>query len=361
MFLLYVLLAFAQGAVQSSNPSTNEPKGQAVAPIVYSHDAEANELFLKAREYYSKSDPRIPGGKLANAREAIKLYEQAVKKDPKFALAYVEISRAWLQLSYSDPDGLSNEEVLPPARAAVRKALVLDKNLAEAHRELASLSYNIDYDWKSAEREYKLVLQLEPDNATAHGNYAAYLGSMGRFDEALKEAKTAEDLRPSLATDLTLARIHYSMRRYDIAAEYCRKALKRQENVLGHFFLGFIHVARQEYDEAIKEFKTAAGFSKNGGALAGLAYGYAVAGKKVEALEIIREMKTSPAGGLIVPYRLAAVYLALGDKDQAIEWLRRDYAQKGNWMNQLKVDPVMDPLRSDPRFKHLMRQMKFTE
>ena len=335
--------------------------GLARPSIIYSHNIEANELFVEAREYYSRSDPRIPGGKLANAREAIKLYEEAVKKDPGFALAYVELSRAWLQLSYSHADGLSNKEVLPPAKAAVLKALALNNNLAEAHRALASLCYNIDYDWKKAEREYRLVLKLEPDNANAHGNYAAYLASMGRFDEAVYEAKRAEALRPSLATDLTLARIHYSMRSYDIASEYCRKALERQENVLGHFFLGFIHVAHQEHNEAIKEFKTAAGFSKNGGALAGLAYGYAVAGKKDEALKIITELKTTHEGGLIVPYRLAAVYLALGDKDQAIEWLRRDYAQKGNWMNQLKVDPVMDPLRSDPRFKRLMRQMKFTE
>jgi tetratricopeptide (TPR) repeat protein len=131
--------------------------------------------------------------------------------------------------------------------------------------------------------------------------------------------------------------------------------------VLGHFFLGFIYVAQHKYEEAIAEFKIGVSFSKNGGALAGLAYGYAMAGKNDEALEILDELKTSTRGGLVVPYRVAAVYLALGDKDQAIQWLRKDYADRGNWMNQLKVDPVMDPLRSDPRFQALMRKMKFKQ
>src|SRR6266550_9118140 len=112
-------------------------KGPSAA--VYSQNREANALFLKAREYSGKSDPRT-GGKLANAREAIKLFEQAVQKDPRFALAYVELSRAWLSLGYSDPDGATNEEILPPARAAAVKAVELDPKLPEAHLGLASLS-----------------------------------------------------------------------------------------------------------------------------------------------------------------------------------------------------------------------------
>jgi tetratricopeptide (TPR) repeat protein len=358
-FLLLVLLMSAQSASQVSPQSANETKRQATGDTVYSKNPEANELFLKARELYGRSDPRIAGGKLANAREAIKLYQQAVKIDPKFALAYVELSRAWLQLGYSDPDGLSNNEIFPPAKAALLKALALDKNLAEAHRVLAALYYNVEYNWESAEREYKFVLQLAPKSSAAHLGYANYLNSMGRFDEAIGEAKKAEELAPSLSTDITLARIYYSKRRYDEAAEYSKASLKKDENVLGHFFLGFIYVAQEKYEEAITEFKTGAGFSNNAGALLGLAYGYAMGSRRDEALKIIEELKATRKEYQIVPYRVAAVYLALGDKDQAIEWLRKDYEQKGNWMNQLKVDPVMDPLRSDPRFKKLMRRMKF--
>ena len=334
--------------------------GPAEAPAIYSKDAEANALFLKARESFSKSDPRVAGGKLANAREAIKLYELAIEKDPKFALAYVELSRAWLQLGYSDPDGLSNREILPPARAALLKALEIDSKLVDAHRALAGLYYSADYDWPSAEREYKLALDLAPSNPAGHVAYAGYLSSMGRFDEALAQANKAQDLGPSVGTEITLCRIYYSMRRYDDASEFCKKSLTRQDNVLGHFFLGFIDAARKKYDDAIDQFKTAADFSNNGGASAGLAYGYAMAGRRDEALQIVEDLKTNRKRGLIVPYRLAAVYVALGDKDQAMQWLTKEYEDRGNWATQLKVDPVMDPLRSDPRFKDLMRRMKFS-
>ena len=331
-------------------------KGPSAA--VYSQNPEANALFLKAREYSGKSDPRT-GGKLANAREAIKLFEQAVQKDPSFALAYVELSRAWLSLGYSDPDGATNEEILPPARAAALKAVELDPKLPEAHLGLASLSYSVDFAWDRAEREYKLALQLQPDNARINAGYAAYLSSMGKFSEALERAAKADALMPSVTVDLVFARTYYSMRRYAMAEDYCKKALAKQDNVLAHFFLGLIRVAEAQYDKAIPEFETAAA-GHNGGAMAGLAYGYAIAGQKDRALEILAKLQAGRDSGMIVDYRVAAVHLALGDKDQAIEWLRKSYDDHENWMNQLKVDPVMDPLRSDPRFQELMRKIHFS-
>ena len=325
---------------------------------VYSQNPEANALFLKAREYYGKSDPRT-GGKLANAREAIKLFEQAVQKDPSFALAYVELSRTWLSLGYSDPDGATNEEILPPARAAALKAVELDPKLPEAHLGLASLSYSVDFDWDRAEREYKLALQLQPDNARINAGYAAYLSSMGKFSEALERAAKADALMPSVTVDLVFARTYYSMHRYAMAEDYCKKALAKQDNVLAHFFLGLIRVAEAQYDKAIPVFETAAA-GHNGGAMAGLAYGYAIAGQKDRALEILAKLQAGRDSGLIVDYRVAAVHLGLGDKDQAIEWLKKSYDDRENWMNQLKVDPVMDPLRSDPRFQELMRKIHFS-
>src|SRR5262249_56532294 len=131
-----------------------------------------------------------------NWREAVKLYEEAVKKDPKFALAYVEMSRAWLSLGYSDADGMSNEQIVPPAKAALEKALELDENLAEAHLTLASICFSLEYNWEKAEAEYKRTLTLDPDNAAAHTSYAAYLGAMGRFDDAVAEGNKAAELAP---------------------------------------------------------------------------------------------------------------------------------------------------------------------
>jgi tetratricopeptide (TPR) repeat protein len=356
VFLLLILLASAQNASQASAQSADETKRQATAPVVYSQNAEANELFLKAREYYNKSNPRT-GGTLANAREAIKLYEAAVKRDPKFALAYVGLSRAWMRLGYSVPGGMTNKELLPHAKSAALKARKLDKNLLDAHLVLAGIYFNIEFDWEKAEREYKLAVQLAPNDAAVHSSYATYLASMGRFDEAIVEAKKAGDLSQAPATDFALSRIYYRMRRYDEALEYNRRSLNKEESAISHFGLGFVYVAQQKYEGAIAEFKSAVAVDNNGGGLAALAYVYAMHGKRDEALRMLNEITTNPAK--LVPYRIAAVYLALGDKDRAIEWLKKDYEVRDNWMTWLKVDPVMDPLRSDPRFVKLMRRMKF--
>jgi len=335
--------------------SGNETQKQA---IVYSQSPEANKLFLKAREFFNKRDPRT-GGALANAREAIGLYEQAVKADPKFALAFVELSRAWMTLGYSDPDGISNKELLPHAKAAALKAVALDQKMTDAHLALGGIYYSIEFDWEKAEREFKLAIQLAPNSADAHSSYASYLGAMGRFDEALAEAKKADELMPSQDADFVLARIHYDMHGYDEATAYLKRSLKEKGNMLGHFLLGFVYVAQQKYDEAIAEFKIDVG--NNAGALAALAYAYAMGGRKDEALKMLNDLEANHPGAKIVPYRIAAIYLALGDIDQAIELLKKDYEVQNNWMNQLKVDPVMDPLRSDPRFQVLLRKMKFKE
>jgi len=244
------------------------------------------------------------------------------------------------------------------------KAVALDENLAAAHLALASVHFDFEHDWGKAQREYELVLRLSPDDAAAHSSYATYLGAMGRFAEALAEAERAEELKPSATAEYTLARIHYWMRRYDKAAEYCRRSLKREELGVVHFLLGFVYVAQNKAHEAIPELKSAVDIlSHNGGALAALAYAYAMDGKKDEALSIVDELRTRPnrAEAEIIPYRVAAVYVALGDKDRGIEWLRKDHERSGRWMNNLKVDPVMDPLRSDPRFQELMRRMNFED
>ena len=334
------------------------PSRATEASGVFSQDPQANELFVKAREYLGKSDPRV-GGQLANAREAIKLYEQAVAKDPGFALAYVDMARAWLRLGYSNPDGASTEEIMPPARAALAKSVELDSNLADAHLMLAALAFNIDYEWDKADREYSRGLQLQPDNGDAHANYAAFLSSMGRFSEALAQMKKAGALAPSAATDFAFARIYYAMHRYKAAAAYCQKSLAQQDNMVVRFYLGLIYAAQKQYDKAIPELK-ATTTEKNGGALAGLAYAYAMAGERQRALELLDTLYASRESGLIVPYRVAAVYVALDDKDQAFNWLGKSYEDHDNWLAQLQVDPVMDPLRSDARFQELLHKMHFS-
>ena len=184
-----------------------------------------------------------------------------------------------------------------------------------------------------------------------------FLSSMGRFPEALEQVSKASALAPSAATDFTFARVYYAMRRYDTAADYCNKSLAQQANLVVHFYLGLIYVAEKKYDKAIPQIEKTT-VEHNGGATAGLAYAYAMAGQKDRALELLNQLYAGHDSGLIIPYRVAAVYVALGDEPKALEWLWKSYESHDNWLAQLKVDPVMDPLRSDPEFKKLMRKLQ---
>jgi tetratricopeptide (TPR) repeat protein len=353
-FLIPILLA----NILMSRGDAETGATTSASDIVYSQNSEANALFLKARELMKIGDPHT-GGKLSNVRRAIKLFEQAVKKDSKFALAYVELARAWLSLGYSDPDGVPDSITVPHARAAVRQAIEIDPKLAEAHQLLAAISYNLDYDWETADREYRIARELALNSAGLHTSYAAYLSSMGRFSEALTEEAKADAIAPSLTNDVIIGRTYYSMRQWEKAEVYCKKSLAKKDNVLGRVYLGFTYIAEGRYDNALLELEAAQHFSKNAGAAASLAYGYAMAGQADRARELLAKLFSGHDYGTPVAYRMAAVYLALGDKDKAIEWLLKSYTERENWMNQLKVDPVMDPLRSDPRFAALMKTMKF--
>lgn len=347
------------GTVPSPTPVPQTAAALAPQPTPYSLDPEANDLFVRGQDLLARSDPRT-GGTFTNAREAIKLFQQAAARDPRLALAHVQIARAWLVQGYSNPDAVSGNEIEAHSRASVKRALKIDPDLPEAHQLLAQMYYLTDYDWAAAEREFRWVIAHAPKNAGAHSGLAAFLATMGRFDEALAEATNAEALRHSAADAFTRARILYSMRHYDAAVEECRRSLSQQENQAFRFFLGLMLVAQGHPQEAVAEFERAASQGDNAGASLGLAYGYATVGRRDEARRVIDKLRTTHTEEQVVAYRLAAVYVALGDRDGAIRELQRDYASHGNWIVQLKVDPVMDPLRDDPRFRVLMRKMKFS-
>jgi tetratricopeptide (TPR) repeat protein len=327
------------------------------APQAFSHVQRANELFLRAREQVAKSDPRT-GGTFANGREAIKLYEQAIDADPTFALAYVEMAKAYLTLGYSNPGAASDAETLPPVRAAIAKALSIDPNLADAHLLAAAVAYFLDYKWDTADREYRRGLELAPGNAAGHANYAAFLGTQGRFDEALHQAHIADALEPSATSYFAFARIYFWKRDYASAIGYCQHSLARQDNFAVRFYLALMYSAAGRYDKAIPEFK-ATTKENNAGAEGGLAYGYALSGDADRARALLEKLFAGGTYGPPVAYRVAAVYVALGDKTKAIQWLNASYERHENWMPLLKVDPAMDPLRSDDRFQALMRKMAF--
>lgn len=174
----------------------------------------------------------------------------------------------------------------------------------------------------------------------------------------MKERKRRRSRRPSQRTWFSPGLITRCINTRT-AEDYCNKSLARQDNVLGHFFLGLIGAAEQQYDKAIPELEKAAA-GKNGGALAGLAYGHANCWEQGARSGTTGTAQGGADSGLIVAYRVAAIHLALGDKNEAIKWLRKSSEDRENWINQLKVDPVMDPLRSDLRFQQLMRDVQLS-
>lgn len=326
---------------------------------VYSKNPEANALYIQAQEYLSKGDPRA-GGSLANARKALELFSQATQKDPKFALGYIGQADSLDLLSVHEADSLPPSEVYPRQEAAALKAAQIDDTLVQAHVHLAEVYYENAYDWPKAEKELMRVMALSPNNIVAICRYARFLATMGKFQEAEAQVKLAQSIdEKSAVPNRALMLILYWQHKDDAAIAQAMEALKKQEeNRVPHFFLGFIYIQQGKFDKGIEEFKL--GSFGDAESLAALAYGYAMAGKKKELNDTLEELKRFP--GRNQPfYALGQVYVALGDKDRAIQLIAKDYDVHSNHMDWLKVDPTLDPLRQDPRFKQLMRKMNFEE
>ena len=339
----------------SSAPAENADA--ASEQTVYSQNREANALYVEGEKYLSQSNPRN-GGTLANAREAVKRFEQAVKEDPQFTLAYIGLSEAWGSFGFSIPGALPATETYPHEEAAALKAAQLDPTLPRAHSLLASIYFNNEYDWSAAEREYKRVIELT-DSAASHCAYGTFLATQGRFDAAIAEVKRCAELDPSSpASNIAMMQIYYWRHEDDQAIEQGTEALRKDASLfIAHFIMGFAYVHKGQFDIAVREFKSATTWG-DAGSLAGLGYGYAMAGNKVETKAVLDRLKQHPSAKR-VPYRIAAIYLALGDKARAIRLIEEDYRNHSNWLNRVRVDPVMDPLRNEPRFKALLQKMKF--
>jgi tetratricopeptide (TPR) repeat protein len=338
--------------------STNDPPKEAEGKI-YSRNPEANELYIQGLDYLSKGRPWA-GGSLENAKKALQLFREAVQKDPQFALAYVGQVNALDACSFSVAGGMAPKDVYRLQEIAALKAVKLDDSLPEAHSMLSSIYFNNEYDWPKAEKELKRVIELTPNVASAHMWYGLFLGAMARFEEAEAQVKMAQSLdEKSASPNRAMLQILYWQHKDDAAVAQGLQALSKDKALSTHFFLGFVYIHQGQFDKGIEEEKLATA-NGDAGSLSALAYAYAMAGNKTELENALERFQQHPAHDNI-PYRLAAVYVALGDKDRAISLIEKDYQQHSNWSNHLKVDPVMDPLRETPRFKKLMRKMKFAQ
>jgi len=314
-------------------------------------DAEAYRFYLKGRYYWNKRSPE-------GMQKAASYFQQAIDKDPGYALAYAGLADTYVYLSFFNM--VAPRDAMPRAKAAAAKALEIDDHLAEAHVSLGYMSYAYDWDWPAAGRHFDQALALDPAYTRAHIFYPFYLSSRGQSQEAVTVAKSALDLDPaSPSLSHSLAVQFYLTRQFDQAIEQCRKTLEMDPNfAVAYAVLGQTYLAKGMNSEAAPVLEKYSALSQGSvDSLALLGYSQARRGKKSQALRTIDELKETSKNSFVPAFYFALVYAALEDKDQAFMWLEKGYDERFARFAYLKLEALWDPLRSDERFRDLVRRV----
>jgi len=317
----------------------------------YTANPEAYQLYLKGLYYWNKRTAEA-------LKTSVDYFNQAIAKDPNYAQAYAGMALAYVlypQYSVGKP-----AESMPKGKAAARKALALDDTLAEAHTALGQALFSYERNTAESDREYQRAIELNPNYATAHQWYGgANLITTGRFDQAITEGRRAVELDPlSLIANLELGAIYGYARQNDQAIAQLRKIIEMDPNwYLARMVLCQSYSFKGEYGEAVAECEKARGLNDDPAVLSYLARAYVLSGKRDEALKVVAQMQELDKQRYVPAYGFGFAYAALGDKDQAFQWLERSL-QDGGWeITFLKVDPALDNLRSDPRFNDLVKRV----
>jgi eukaryotic-like serine/threonine-protein kinase len=319
----------------------------------YTTNPEAYQDYLKGLFWDNKTNEE-------GLNRGIKYFQQAIAKDPTYAIAYTGLADCYATLARL-AIGPPNENYAR-AKEATLKALEIDDTLGEAHGQLAEIKATYDWDLAGAEREFHRALELNPNYAATHWGYGVALLHEGRFVDAINEEKRAVELDPlSLPNNRALGAAFYFARQYDQAIEQGRKTLELDPNFTpSHSDLGLAYLQKFMYEESIAEFEKTLGISPgNQGSLTGLGYAYAVAGRRAEAQKVLDQLNERSKQMYISPRLMARLYVGLGEKDKAFAYLEKSYQDRSIafGFGTINVDPTFDPLRSDPRFADLLRRM----
>lgn len=336
------------GGRLTSEEKTRLAKSSATNP-------EAYQLYLRGRYHANQTTE-------AELRKSIEYFQQAIDKDPSYALAY-----AGLADSYSALGGgwmyLPPTDTLPKAKAAAEKALELDDTLAEAHAALAYATF-FNWDWPGAEREFKRAIELNPNSALSHARYGECLKTRLRFNESIAEAQRALELDPlSPDTFSQLGNFHLMTRRYDESIAQFQKALDLNPNLpVVRAMLGMAYAMKRMYPQALAEYDKIADQDKvtaagNQFAAGMLGWIYAVSGRRTDALKIAQEFKDLSAHTYVDFYWSGVIYAGLGDKDDAFRLLEKSYQEHAATLPYLAVDPFWYGMHSDPRYDDLLRRI----
>jgi tetratricopeptide (TPR) repeat protein len=312
---------------------------------------EAHELFLKGRFFWNKRTG-------ADLRTAIDYFNQAVGKDPSYALAYAGLADSYGLLS--DYGAASPADAFPQAKEAAQKALEFDDTLAEALTSLALVLASYDLDFERSIQEYERAIRLNPNYATAHQWYSELLAQMGRFNAGIAEGKRAVELDPlSLSNKAGLGWVYFSARRYDEAIAQFRKTIEMDPRFYyPHWLLGQVWQSKGQLSEAIAEYRKAVELSDDPYVLALLGQAYARAGQRDEAQKILAVLNEQAKSRYVHAYSFALMYLALGDKERAIDEMERAYRDRAGYdIADIKVNPMLDDLRGNSRFEELVKKV----
>ena len=349
-------------AIAREIKTTISPEQSSRLSSARSVNPAAFEEYLRGRQVWNRQTEK-------GFDEALQHFNQAKEIDPTFALAWAGMADAYWASSDAQ---IAPTEAGVKAKAAAQRALELDDSLAEPHVALAAMLYGIEYQWTESEREFHRAIQLRPSYAIARWQYGWLLIWLGRTEEALKEMERAVELDPLSAVMTTDLNVPHQMRawkssgaeaktEYDKAIAQCRKALELDPTFyLPHFVLGTIEMrAPETYSKAIEEFRVAQSMETQPIITAYLGYTYAKSEQRNKALETLKELDRLGEHRFVTPFCQALVHLGLGENDRAIDWLEKGYDGRSVWLGWLKIEPIFDPLRSDPRFQALYQKMNF--
>jgi DNA-binding winged helix-turn-helix (wHTH) protein/TolB-like protein/Flp pilus assembly protein TadD len=317
----------------------------------YTASTAAYELYLKGRFFMS----------LARPRKAIEFFEQAVGRDPNFALAYAGLADIYSRLPIAA--NVPSREAIPRAKEAALKALEFDDKLGEAYTALGWINFYYEWDWEGSEADHRRALEINPEDFSAHLGYAHLLSNMGRSEEALREVDQALRLDPlsPLANALKGQFLFYA-RRYPEAKEQLHKTLEINPT----FWVALLQLGRSyeregRYEEALEAYRKARESSGSTAPLSLIGYTSAASGRRDEAARTLLELRALSEKEYVPPYNVATIYNGLGNSDETLRWLARAYGGRDVHMVFLGIDPQWDALRNDLRFVRLMGRMNLTK
>lgn len=318
---------------------------------------DAYEDYLKGRYYWNRRSSE-------GFTKAIGYFEGATRKDPQYALAYAGLADCYGIIGATIYGRLPAAEAAPKAKAAAIRALEIDPTLAEAETSLATAKFNYDWDWTGAAQGFQRAIQLDPRYATAYQRYSLYSSALGRFDESLEQIKKARELDPlSISINSSLGWRLYLARQYDRSIAQLRDTQEMDPSYeWSHLILGQAYEQKGEFNLARAELQKAVELSHNSPLMiSALAHADALSGNQDEAQRLLQQLTAQSRKQYVSPFYVAVVYIALGQNEVAMDWMEKAFADRSNGLVFLKVEPELDPLRSNPRFVNLQHRLNFPD